>query len=386
MCTLSKRIYLFLQKKPSMDFPPRIYLTGFMGSGKSYTGRLLSEKLGYTFIDLDEQIEETAGLPVKEIFSQFGEQYFRETEREALHRTAGLRRCIIACGGGAPCFFDNADWMNAHGVAVFLDIPVPELVRRLESGLEERPLLRGIGQGGLEAFIQGRLAERRAFYTRAAVCCQSSDPELVMRAIGTWCAEVAGFAGIDYGSKLAGTTVIAFYSVQAGHITFYKTARGQDADAFILAHFEQNPWNAAFLDAPLSLPGVYRDPSKGGDFFHREADRATNAMSPMFLGGLTARAMRLAATLELKGIATREVYPGKLAKKMGLDTLGYKTREIAPSALAATLQRVLSFPVHLDSVDTWHAFDAILAYMSGWRYMRGEHETFGDPQEGQIII
>lgn len=373
-------------KKTSMDFPPRIFLTGFMGSGKSFAGRLISEKLGYTFLDLDEQIEENVGMKVKDIFSRFGEQYFREKEREALHLTGARQRCVISCGGGAPCFFDNADWMNAHGLSVFLDIPVAELVRRLGGGLELRPLLKEIGPGGLEPFVRERLAQRRPFYSKSAVCCDSSDPGPVMQAIGTWCAGMSGFAGIDYGSRLAGTTVIAFYSVRDGHIAFLKTTKGQDADAFILEYFGQHPWKTAFLDAPLSLPEVYRDPSPGRDFFYREADRATGAMSPMFLGGLTARAMRLASDLDRKGIATREVYPGKLAKGIRLDDLGYKTKAAAPADLAAAVQELFPFPVHWAAVDNWHTFDALLAYISGWRYTQGKHEAYGDPREGQIII
>ncbi|MEY4135691.1 MAG: hypothetical protein RL386_2041, partial [Bacteroidota bacterium] len=352
----------------------------------SYAGRLIAEKLGYTFLDLDEQIEENVGMKIKDIFSRFGEQYFREKEREALHLTGVRQHCVISCGGGAPCFFDNADWMNAHGLSVFLDIPTAELVRRLEGGPELRPLLREIGPEGLEPFVRERLAQRRPFYSKSAVCCESSGPEPVIQAIGTWCASMAGFAGIDYGSKLAGTTVIAFYSVRDGHIAFHKTTKGQDADAFVIGNFGQHPWKTAFLDAPLSLPGVYFEPSRGGDFFYREADRATSAMSPMFLGGLTARAMRLASDLGRKGIATREVYPGKLAERARLNALGYKTKMVPPAHLAAAVQELFPFPVHWAAVDNWHTFDALLAYISGWRYTQGKHEAFGDPREGQIII
>lgn len=369
-----------------MEFLPRIYLTGFMGSGKSYVGPLISEELGYTFIDLDELVEEIAGMQVKTIFRRLGEPYFREKEREALHLTAEMQHCVISCGGGVPCFFDNADWINAHGLSVFLDIPVPELIRRLEGWIEDRPLLREIGRYALEPFVEERLAERRPFYEKSAVRCKSSEPGPVIEAIRIWCAEVISFVGIDYGSKLAGTTVIAYFSVGSGHIAFHKTTKGRDADAFILDHFENFPWVTAFLDAPLSLPKVYRDPSKAGNFFHREADRAANAMSPMFLGGLTARAMQLAAELEDLGVETKEVYPGRLAKKMGLDALGYKTKEVCPSALSTAVYEHFPLPVDWDAVDNWHTFDALLAYISGWRYMQGIHESFGDPREGQIII
>jgi hypothetical protein len=96
--------------------------------------------------------------------------------------------------------------------------------------------------------------------------------------------------------------------------------------------------------------------------------------------------MRLASDLGRKGIATREVYPGKLAERARLNALGYKTKMVPPAHLAAAVQELFPFPVHWAAVDNWHTFDALLAYISGWRYTQGKHEAFGDPREGQIII
>ena len=377
---------LNLHKKIGMQLPPRIYLVGFMGCGKTYIGRRIAEQSGYTFVDLDEQIEEREGLSIAEIFNRFGEGYFREKEQEVLRQTASLDRHIIACGGGTPCFFDNMQWMTGHGLVVFLDIPVPILASRLEKEIEKRPLLKGIGQSELESFIESRLEGRRSFYEKASLRCKSTDPDEVCRAIAEWSSQHASFAGIDYGSKLAGTTVIAFYSPQAGRIEFLQSDKGQDADEFLLLHFSGSTWSTAFLDAPLSLPGVYNNKGKDGDYFLREADRQTRAMSPMFLGGLTARAMRLKAHLEERQVQTIEVYPGKLARIFGLDTRGYKKKDGTPIELALQIQDAVSCPIDWGGLTNWHAFDALLAYTTGCRYMKGLHQVFGDPEEGQIII
>lgn len=368
------------------SLPPRIYLVGFMGCGKTHIGRYLARQTGHTFLDLDESIEESEGYSISEIFTHFGEKYFREKEREALHRTATLKKHLIACGGGAPCFFDNADWINAHGLAVFLDIPVSILAGRLESEIDKRPLLQGLGPSGLESFIEERLSQRRAYYAKAALHCRGVEPDEVQNAIYQWCAMSASFAGIDFGSKLAGTTAIAYYSPEVGSIQFMRSGKGEDADEFLLRHFSENPWKTAFIDAPLSLPQVYKSIVKEGDYFLRQADRLTQAMSPMFLGGLTARAMRLKSVFLQREVKSIEVYPGKLARVLGLDARGYKQKSILPEVLADQIHAALPYPVSWENVPDWHAFDALLAFTTGWRFMANIHQVFGDIEEGQIMV
>lgn len=369
-----------------MQIPPRIYLVGFMGCGKTHIGKYLAQSSGYRFLDLDEYIEAREGCSVAEIFLRHGEDYFRYKEREALHLTAGLEQVVIACGGGTPCFFDNAQWINAHGLAVFLDIPLPVLASRLEKEREKRPLLNGVGPSSLEMFIEERLDKRRAFYQLAALSCSAIEAEVVLEAIRQWCSDSTSFVGIDFGSKLAGTTAIAYYDAGSGYIQFLQSVKGKDADAFLLEHFSLAPWKTAFLDAPLSLPKVYTDPTRGSDYFMREADKQAKAMSPMFLGGLTARAIRIKAKLREAGVQTIEVYPGKLATTLGFDTLGYKQKTLSPALLVRQVQEILPYPVSLQGVENWHIFDALLAFTTGWRFKNGIHALFGDSAEGQIII
>jgi shikimate kinase len=92
-------------ESPHLASPPhldRIVLTGFMGSGKTTTGRLLADRLNWTFLDLDHEIERRSGLSVPEIFAQHGEPHFRRLEAQALATLLGRSHVVIALGGGAP--------------------------------------------------------------------------------------------------------------------------------------------------------------------------------------------------------------------------------------------------------------------------------------------
>ena len=147
----------------------RIYLIGFMGSGKTFTGKQLAEKLGFLFLDLDLLIEAEAGMDIAQIFKKFGEDHFREAERKALHFTLELENAIISTGGGTPCFFDNMEWINRHGKSIYLDTPPQILTQRLLPERDHRPLLRSFDEHTLLEFIQSKLSERAYFYRKAAI-------------------------------------------------------------------------------------------------------------------------------------------------------------------------------------------------------------------------
>ncbi|RME94383.1 MAG: shikimate kinase, partial [Bacteroidetes bacterium] len=109
----------------------RIYLVGFMGSGKSHVGYRLGQQLGLPFLDLDRRIEIEQRKSIRDIFEQEGADHFRQIERRVLHDTCYYPPYVIATGGGAPCFFDNMDWMVHHGLTIFLDVPEDILLERL---------------------------------------------------------------------------------------------------------------------------------------------------------------------------------------------------------------------------------------------------------------
>jgi predicted nuclease with RNAse H fold len=190
--------------------------------------------------------------------------------------------------------------------------------------------------------------------------------------------------GIDYGSKTAGTTVIAFQ--EEGEVAFLQTTKGLDADNWLLAQLEHLQPSLISLDAPLSLPSVFSG-LPGEDYFYREADRLTGAMSPMFLGGLTARAMRLRKMITTTQTKVIETYPGYLARfVIGLDPGKYK-KDMGYLHLALECLHEHGFPYTCKKTPTnWHQFDALLALYSANRASKGEALIFGTVQEGQIIV
>ena len=144
-----------------------IYIIGYMGCGKTTFGRALAAEKGLRFIDLDQAIEERHNATVREIFSRHGEQGFREIERDMLHETAGLQDCIVACGGGTPCFFDNIDFMNTHGTTIWLQTTHECLLSRLIRKREKRPLLAGKSDDEIRLTIASQLEARTPYYSKA---------------------------------------------------------------------------------------------------------------------------------------------------------------------------------------------------------------------------
>lgn len=147
----------------------KIFLTGFMGSGKTTLGRKLAARMNYEFIDLDHKLEQQVELSIAEYFTLFGEDSFRKLEAEVLRKTPYPENAVISTGGGLPCFFDNMEWMKANGKVVYIKLSPKTLADRLETGKEERPLLQDKHGDALVEFIESKLAEREPFYAQANI-------------------------------------------------------------------------------------------------------------------------------------------------------------------------------------------------------------------------
>lgn len=147
----------------------QVFLIGFMGSGKSHTGRRLANLLQRPFADLDQAIVERAGLDIPTIFAEQGEHRFRQLERDCLRTLAAPPKRVVACGGGTPCFFDNMDWMNQQGLTIYLRADAELLAQRLLKNRAARPLLKGLPPEQLPAFITEKLAARTPYYMQANV-------------------------------------------------------------------------------------------------------------------------------------------------------------------------------------------------------------------------
>lgn len=148
-----------------------VFLIGFMGSGKTTLGLALARATGIPLVDLDQFIEERTGMSVRAYFDRYGEEAFRREECKALEDIvarddeSGL---IVACGGGTPCRPGNMELMNSGGLTVWLETPVPVLLRRLKDGRAQRPLIAALDDDELEKYIVARLAERDRYYSAAA--------------------------------------------------------------------------------------------------------------------------------------------------------------------------------------------------------------------------
>jgi len=145
----------------------KLFLLGMMGSGKSFWAQKLSEKMNIDWMDLDQQIEKATSLSIREIFSAYGEEYFREKEKEALLELSNYKNLIIAVGGGTPCFYDNMKWMNDHGITIWVDEPLEVLSERLKKEKAHRPLIKDLSDKQLQNFLSQKLAERLTYYSQS---------------------------------------------------------------------------------------------------------------------------------------------------------------------------------------------------------------------------
>ena len=171
-----------------------------------------------------------------------------------------------------------------------------------------------------------------------------------------------------------------------GNMLRYVTSqKKQDADALILDFFSTHSVELIGIDAPLSLPAVYHDKTQN-DYFYREADKTLGAMSPMFLGGLTARAMRLCHQLTTPSCHVIEVYPAALARHLQLTAIGYKNELEHITPVANVIQPYLpGFNISIDFLHSWHHVDALLCFLTTQRYLNKQAITAGNANEGTII-
>jgi shikimate kinase len=147
----------------------KIFLIGFMGSGKTHWGRIWANQAGMDFFDHDELIEQMEGKSIPAIFEMQGERYFREKESEVLRTFANKENCIIACGGGTPCFYGNMQWMNDNGTTIYLEAAPAQLMNRLTAEKDKRPLLNHMKDIELLSFIEQKFKEREPSYRLANV-------------------------------------------------------------------------------------------------------------------------------------------------------------------------------------------------------------------------
>lgn len=147
----------------------RIFLIGFMGVGKSTLGQMVAEEIDMPFLDLDEWIEDRMQMSISEIFSTFGEPFFRKLEHDNLREAVQTYdHFMMATGGGLPCFGNNLDYMNRHGFSVYLKATVDDIEARLIHSSGKRPVLDAMNREELQTHIQSLLAKREEYYLKSS--------------------------------------------------------------------------------------------------------------------------------------------------------------------------------------------------------------------------
>ena len=160
----------------------KVYLIGFMGSGKSTLGKKIAQALQYKFSDLDSYIESCAAESITSIFNTKGETYFRKLESECLSHFDTEKHMVIATGGGTPCFNDNMKHMLEQGCCVYIKMPEGALFQRLQKAIPKRPLLADKTDDELRDFIHQLLEIRETTYLQSQIVIDGmsiSTPSLV---------------------------------------------------------------------------------------------------------------------------------------------------------------------------------------------------------------
>ena len=156
----------------------RIYIVGYMGAGKTTAARRLAQRLGWEVVDTDALFEEKYKISVCDFFNKYDEPLYRKLESEVLKETETLENVVVSTGGGTACYFDNIDWMNQHGLTVFLRISEKAVIDRLLHAKRKRPLAEGKSETELTAFVNQHYSSRLPFYEQAKITVKAEDLDL----------------------------------------------------------------------------------------------------------------------------------------------------------------------------------------------------------------
>lgn len=156
----------------------RIYLTGYMGSGKTTVGKELANRLGFSFTDLDKLIENKYRITIPDIFTRYDENAFRLMEHETLQDTFAMSNVVISTGGGTPCFYNNMSLINKNGLSVYLQMNLRSLYDRLVNSRKKRPLLAEKSNSEIMDYVTKQLAERELYYLRSQLIVKGENMDI----------------------------------------------------------------------------------------------------------------------------------------------------------------------------------------------------------------
>ena len=149
-----------------------------MGAGKTTAAKRIANRLGWEVADTDALFEEKYKISVDDFFQKYDEPLYRKLESQVLKSTETMEHTIISTGGGTACYFDNMEWMNQHGLTVFMRISPKAAVERVLHSRHKRPLARGKSETELMEFVSQHYAARLPFYEQAKITVKSEDFDL----------------------------------------------------------------------------------------------------------------------------------------------------------------------------------------------------------------
>lgn len=166
------------------------FLLGLPGCGKTTLGRKFAHVIGHPFYDLDHMIENGEGTKIPELFSQHGENKFREIEKHYLLKIKEFEFAVVATGGGTPCYFNNMELINQMGMSIFLDLSPKEISNRLsENGISKRPILKGKTREEIHITLEYLRQNRLPYYRQSHITI--TNPEISFNEL-----YLAGYGGM----------------------------------------------------------------------------------------------------------------------------------------------------------------------------------------------
>jgi len=156
----------------------RVYILGYMYSGKSTLGRKLAKRLDYEFVDTDSLFETRYQITIKDFLHRYDEAAFRKLEREVLLSTIQYHNCVISTGGGTPCFSDNMAFIKQNGVSIYLEATPNLIMSRRVKSKKARPLLENLSHDEAQDLVTKQMKERSPYYELADLKFNADDISL----------------------------------------------------------------------------------------------------------------------------------------------------------------------------------------------------------------
>ena len=156
----------------------KIYIIGYMGSGKSTLSKALAKALGITVIDMDSEIESRYKISIPDFFSKYGETAFRNVEHKVLTEIVSFPDTVVSTGGGVPCFHNNMELMNLTGLTIYLEATPELILTRIGPYAWKRPLFKQMDGTDILEKITQHLKTREMFYQQAKVTIDAENPDI----------------------------------------------------------------------------------------------------------------------------------------------------------------------------------------------------------------